>query len=178
MLRLRTFFIYTAAVFLMYLLLGLSFYLASFLVMKQNPEIERDLEELTRIYHLDPVELRTEPAVRERVELLAPILSRIDWRLVALLASLTTFSMAGFFCGRFSGDPRWVGVLPLLAVVTGHNPAIIPTLMENQGVPDVQLPFGVQVALLTIQLLSAYFGAELGARMLGRSRSPANGKSA
>ncbi len=156
----RTIWVYCVAVLVMHLLLGVGLYLGFVVEIRQHSGLIEQLTKILDIYQIDstsfsPVDL-PDSSVREQIKYIAPVLVKIDWSKVAILASLLTFPLLGFLCGRFKADPAWAGVLPLGSIFTGSNPLLFPSVLEMQGVKEVHISLLGQIGIFTLQMLLVY----------------------
>ena len=130
-----------------------------------DPSIARSLEEVSKKY-----DARDEDEARKYLQTLAPVFERIDWFVVSVLSSLMAFSVLGFFCCRLSGSMDYLGILPVLSILSGQNPAILSVALAERGMSAASLGFGQQVALLALQVTTVYLFGSMGTFLHRRRR--------
>lgn len=162
----RTFFIYGVLWLTVIVMVKLSYLvLASWLFMEAQeslPNFRQQVESLQKTHATD-----REAQAKALFEAMQPVIDREDWVSIRLLLSLVVFAPVGFLAGRLSGDPRWAGGLPVLALIPPDpsNPALL------QDFPGVQAPeLNLLIALLAVQLISVYLFAWGGAVIYWRKK--------
>ncbi len=105
-------------------------------------------------------------------EEMRPILSQVPWLAVGCVASLFSFGALGFLYARLSGTMDYVGMLPVLAILTGQNPLNLTLMVHERGIREAQLGWGPQFLMLLLQVLAAFGGAQVGAWIRQRRRGP------
>jgi len=105
-------------------------------------------------------------------EEMRPILSQVPWLAVGCVASLFSFGVLGFLYARLSGTIDYVGMLPVLAILTGQNPLNLTLMVQERGIREAQLGWGAQFLMLLLQVLAAFGGAQLGAWIRQRRQRP------
>ncbi len=120
---------------------------------ESDPEIAKQLKGLEALgSEQDPFDL-TPDELQERVKVLGPLFVRVPWGQVALAASFVIIFPLGWLAGRFMKRPEFAGLLLMLSVGTGQNPALIPRGMEYIGMGEVALPFGQELSLILLQFV-------------------------
>lgn len=98
-------------------------------------------------------------------ETMAPIFSQLPWPLIAVLTSLVAFVGLGYFFGRTTGSTDYLGLLPIMGLLSGQNPITLAMVFAEQGVSQARFPHWLEALLLLIQLISLYGGGLLGSRV-------------
>lgn len=110
------------------------------LAMSGNAEL------ITRVNDITKSGLSGDKMVIQVLQVMAP---HMHWFEIALVASLVSFPVLGYFLGRYVDDPNWAGILPVLDLLSGMNPAYIG---DNRMV--VPLEMGQQLAVLLTQIIA------------------------
>lgn len=119
------------------------------------------LEELGdsgEVFPLEPDQME------RRKEILRPLFERIPWAALALLASVVIYPLLGFLAGRLCERPEVGGVLILLSVLAGQNPATSPLGLQHMGMGEIGLSFFVMLAILLLQFFLLACGIYVGDR--------------
>lgn len=141
-------------------LLSMMFVLMSFLqAAHADPTFAQRYEQVRKLYEPDNSSVATEADLQRWGEAMQPLFAPVDWFRVALVASVLSFAVVGFMAGRLRLDPRWLCALPLATMLSGPNPAVLPTFLENQGMPGRHLELWQQVAVFGLQMVVVYFVA-------------------
>lgn len=120
---------------------------------QNEPELAKQLEELHSLgtqqdgFDLSPDELE------QRAKVLGPLFVKVPWGRVALAASFVIMFPVGWLAGRFMKRPEFAGLLLMLSVGTGQNPALIPRGMEYIGMGEMALSFGHELGLILLQFV-------------------------
>ena len=117
-----------------------------------DPQLAKRLEELQKNYSSSEFQ-QNETEVQRSLEAMTPILVKVDWFKVATFTSVFDFCLIGFFAARWLNSTDWIGALPVLAVISGQNPAILSVALAERGVSGARLSLGQQVSLLAIQMI-------------------------
>lgn len=143
--------------FLMFVLTGLFQTVVPYATLarqaKNDPEVATQLKGLETLgAEQDPFDL-TPDELQERVKILGPLFVRVPWGKIALAASFVIVFPLGWLAGRFMKRPEFSGLLLMLSVGTGQNPALIPRGMEYLGMGEMALPFGQELSLVLFQFV-------------------------
>ena len=139
-------------------------------IAQSDPALTKRLEELQKKYS-DPDFQQNETEVQRSLEAMTPILSKVDWFRVAVVTSVFDFCLLGFFAARWLNNTDWLGALPVFAVLSGQNPAILPMSLAERGISGARLTPAQQVGLLAMQIVCVYTVGYLGLRLKQR-RNP------
>ena len=104
-------------------------------------------------------------------ETMAPIFSQLNWPLIALISSVLSFSVLGFVYARMTGTTDYLGLLPVLGLLSGQNPVTMAMAFAEQGVTQARFSHWLEVLLLLAQLLSLYLCGWLGCWLRQRKQS-------
>lgn len=162
----RTFFIYGVLWLTVIVMVKVGYLvLASWLFVEAQeslPNFRQTVESLQKTHHDD-----REAQAKALFEAMQPVIEQEDWVSIRLLLSLAVFAPVGFLAGRLSGDPRWAGGLPVLALIPPDpsNPAL---LQDFPGVPAPEL--SLLIALLAVQMITVSFFAWGGAVVYWRKK--------
>ncbi len=127
------------------------------------PKFEQKVQALQLAHGDDPDALE-----QGLFELMKPVIEREDWVSIRILLCMMVFIPVGFLVGFLSGDPRWAGSLPVLALIPPDptNPAVMAFPFVPMAEIDEQIMlFGLQIALV-------YACAWTGAVRYWRRRGP------
>lgn len=93
---------------------------------------------------------------------LAPLLRHVDWANVAVITSLV-FLPVGFLTAAWMEDGQggsdWAPALPVIALISGQNPANLGASLAARGVPSADLSVIWQGGILAQQMLLVVVGA-------------------
>ncbi len=141
-------------------LLSMTFVLVSFLqATHADPTFAQRYEQVRKLYEPDTSAAATEADLQRWGEAMQPLFEPVDWFRVALISSVMAFSLVGFMAGRLRLDPRWLCALPLATMLSGPNPVVLPTFLENQGMPGEHLELWQQVLVFGLQMAVVYLVA-------------------
>jgi hypothetical protein len=93
-------------------------------------------------------------------ESMAPIFSQLHWPLIAVVSSVLSFAVLGFLYARITGTTDYLGLLPVLGLLSGQNPITMAMAFAEQGVTQARFSHPLELVILLTQLLTLYaFGA-------------------
>lgn len=132
-----------AGVYLLWALLG---GVDSQVALALHPELAGQVEAAVKAHQ------GSEQWVVEVLKIMSP---HMHWAAVALVTSLIAFPLLGWLLGRYAEDPSWAGVLPLVDLLSGLNPAMIG---QQDLIPLLTLP--EQVGILMVQIVTLHVTAQ------------------
>lgn len=136
------------------------------LTVKQ-PELQKLLEQLQSQSTLTPLTPGSSDTER-MLQTMMPVLSQLNWPIIALACSFFSFGILGFAYARLTGQTDYLGGLPLLALISGQNPITLALDMARQGVSQATLNHFFEAGLLLVQLITIYTFALLGQKLYNR----------
>lgn len=139
-------------------------YLYLVLFASGDTEVVQSLERLQKLSESSGTLNPTPEDVEARVAVLAPLFEKVPWLLLGILGSLAVYSVMGGLAGRFLKRPESSGLLVLLSVATGQNPAVIPLAFQHAGMGQIALPFPAVAGLIFLQFATLGFSIVWGRR--------------
>jgi hypothetical protein len=117
------------------------------LAVDQVPKFSQQVQELQARHADDPEALQ-----QGMFKLMQPTIESRDWLSIRISLCLVVFIPIGFMAGFLSGDPRWAGALPVVALLPQDdpcNPAVMPfPHVVMAGLDEQVLLFGLQIAVV------------------------------
>lgn len=119
------------------------------IAMMTDPHL---LEEIKAATGIDFSDSSTVPSLNagadQFVTLLRIVSPKMHWFAVAVVTSVICFPPLGFLLGRSAQDPSWAGLLPVIGLASGMNPACISS--PESG---ALFPLSYQLIVLVLQIL-------------------------
>ncbi len=145
-------------------------YLYLVLFASRDSDVAEGLEKLKKLSEASGALSPAPDELEARVAVLAPLFEKVPWLVLGILGSVSVYLVIGGLAGRFLDRPESSGLLLLLSVATGQNPAVIPLTLQHAGMGQIALPFPVVAGLLFLQFGVLGFGIVWG--RIGRPKSP------
>ena len=134
------------------------------LVTMNDPQLSQDLAKLSEDILNGRSDQSWQDAFSQTMYAIAP---QMHWLADALISGILTCAFVGWLVGRWTDNPRWAGLMPVLYILSGLNPACL-----GDGVYVQRLSLEEQFLVVAGQCTAAHLMAYRAYEQKNRQKNP------
>lgn len=111
---------------------------------------------------------QNETEAQKTIDTLAPLLTRVNWFPVCLASSFFAFAFLGFCVAQLMNSSDWLGILPLLAILSSSSPPLLCSSLASHGITTAALSPIENIVVVAAQIVAVYGVGALGLNLKNR----------